>query len=60
MRPQRVFWWLVPMVLAGCVSAEVSTLADEERRHQCRFLTDPQAYVLCLKYGPDSWPDDAP
>ncbi|SDW81662.1 hypothetical protein [Marinobacter mobilis] len=51
---------LVPLVLAGCVSAEVASLADEQRRYQCRFQTDPQAYVQCLKYGPDSWPDESP
>lgn len=55
-----LFGCALPLVLAACVSTDVATLADEERRHQCRFVTDAQAYVQCLKYGPDPWPDDLP
>lgn len=42
---------LAVAVMAGCVAKDVSELADEQRRHECRFVTDAQDYVQCLKYG---------
>lgn len=45
---------------AGCASKDVSTYADDDRQRECRFLTDPKDYMLCLKYGKEPWPDASP